>query len=88
MVFDLSRWSSPCGVMPSSYAKECCVRPCSSSSALLEFGGIGLAESMQLWERGERLAASCQRSLDGARAKVAAAWEAARSADQDESARS
>ena len=54
----------------------------------LESGGIGLAESMQLWERGKRLAASCQRSLDGARAKVAAAWEAARSADQDESARS
>lgn len=36
----------------------------------LETGGASLAESMRLWERGEQLAAICQRWLDGARAKV------------------
>ncbi|MDO5500729.1 MAG: exodeoxyribonuclease VII small subunit [Propionibacteriaceae bacterium] len=36
----------------------------------LEAGGASLAESMQLWERGEKLADICQRWLDGARAKV------------------
>lgn len=36
----------------------------------LEAGGASLAESMQLWERGEKLAEICQRWLDGARAKV------------------
>lgn len=42
----------------------------------LESGGVGLAESMQLWERGEKLAAICQQWLDGAKAKVAAARQA------------
>ena len=36
----------------------------------LESGGVPLAESMQLWERGEQLAAICQQWLDGAKAKV------------------
>lgn len=39
----------------------------------LESGGVPLAESMQLWERGERLAAICQQWLDGAKAKVESA---------------
>lgn len=39
----------------------------------LESGGVPLAESLALWERGEQLAALCQSFLDGARAKVAAA---------------
>ena len=38
----------------------------------LESGGVPLAESMQLWERGEQLAAICQQWLDGAKAKVEA----------------
>jgi exodeoxyribonuclease VII small subunit len=38
--------------------------------AQLESGGVPLAESMQLWERGEKLAAICQQWLDGAKAKV------------------
>ncbi len=50
----------------------------------LESGGTGLAESMQLWERGEQLAAICQTWLDGAKAKVAAAREAALNAEADE----
>ena len=39
----------------------------------LESGGVPLAESLALWERGEQLAALCQSFLDGARATVAAA---------------
>ncbi len=36
----------------------------------LEAGGATLAESMQLWERGEKLAEVCQKWLDGARARI------------------
>jgi len=43
----------------------------------LESGGVPLAESMALWERGEKLAAICQSHLDGARAKIAQARTAA-----------
>lgn len=43
----------------------------------LESGGASLAESMELWERGEKLATTCQTWLDGARAKVDAARKAA-----------
>lgn len=39
----------------------------------LESGGVPLAESMALWERGEKLAALCQKYLDDARAQVAKA---------------
>jgi exodeoxyribonuclease VII small subunit len=42
----------------------------------LESGGVPLAESLALWERGEQLATLCQSLLDGARAKVAAARSA------------
>lgn len=36
----------------------------------LESGGVPLADSLALWERGERLAAVCERWLDDARARV------------------
>lgn len=49
--------------------------------AKLESGEASLAESMQLWERGEKLAATCQQWLDGARAKVDAARAAHDSQD-------
>jgi exodeoxyribonuclease VII small subunit len=39
----------------------------------LESGGGTLEESLALWERGEQLAAICQRWLDGAKAKLDAA---------------
>ncbi len=39
----------------------------------LEAGGITLEESLALWERGEELAAICQKWLDGARARLDAA---------------
>lgn len=41
----------------------------------LEQGGTPLAESLALWERGEELAAVCQRALEGARKKLDAALE-------------
>ena len=49
----------------------------------LESGGVPLDESLALWERGEELAAVCQRWLDGARARVEAA-RAGREAPEDE----
>ena len=39
----------------------------------LEAGGLTLEQSLELWERGERLAAVCGEWLDGARARLAAA---------------
>ena len=36
----------------------------------LEQGGTSLAVSLALWERGEELAKVCQRSLEGARARL------------------
>jgi exodeoxyribonuclease VII small subunit len=39
----------------------------------LEAGGVGLEESLDLWERGEALARICQEWLDGARERLDAA---------------
>lgn len=39
----------------------------------LEAGGLTLEESLALWERGEELAAVCQRWLDSARTRLDAA---------------
>jgi exodeoxyribonuclease VII small subunit len=36
----------------------------------LEAGGLSLEESLALWERGEALAAVCERWLAGARARL------------------
>lgn len=38
----------------------------------LEAGGLTLEQSLELWERGERLAAICGRLLEGARARLSA----------------
>lgn len=48
----------------------------------LEAGGLTLEQSLDLWERGEKLAAICSEWLDGARARLTTAM-AAREADQD-----
>lgn len=50
--------------------------------ATLESGGLGLEESLKLWERGEKLAAICQEWLDGARAKLESASQLASKADE------
>ncbi|MVO83378.1 exodeoxyribonuclease VII small subunit [Streptomyces sp. p1417] len=53
----------------------------------LEAGGTTLEESLALWERGEELAATCRRWLDGARARLDAALadaDADDDAEQDE----
>ena len=47
----------------------------------LEAGGLTLEQSLELWERGERLASVCGEWLDGARARLAAAM-----AERDEPA--
>ena len=39
----------------------------------LEAGGLTLEQSLQLWERGEQLAAICEDWLEGARARLATA---------------
>lgn len=44
----------------------------------LESGGVPLADSMNLWKRGEQLARICQSWLDGAKQTI----EQARQADQ------
>jgi exodeoxyribonuclease VII small subunit len=52
----------------------------------LESGGVPLDESLKLWERGEELAAICQRWLDGARARVDAARRARTDEPEDQPA--
>ena len=42
----------------------------------LEAGGLSLEQSLELWERGERLAAICGEWLEGARARLTAAMAA------------
>jgi exodeoxyribonuclease VII small subunit len=49
----------------------------------LEAGGLTLEQSLDLWERGEKLAAICTEWLDGARARLTAAMAAA---DPDDAA--
>jgi exodeoxyribonuclease VII small subunit len=48
----------------------------------LEAGGLTLEQSLDLWERGEKLAAICSEWLDGARARLTTAM-AARDTAQD-----
>lgn len=50
----------------------------------LESGGVPLADSMALWERGEHLAKICQGHLDGAKAQVAKAREAEVDVEDDD----
>ena len=48
----------------------------------LEAGGLTLEQSLELWERGERLAAICTEWLEGARARMTTAT-AQRAAEPD-----
>ena len=50
----------------------------------LEAGGLTLEQSLELWERGERLAGVCGEWLDGARARLAAAMAKRDGPDQAE----
>ena len=47
----------------------------------LEAGGLTLEQSLDLWERGEKLAAVCAEWLDGARARLTTAMAARESTD-------
>ena len=53
----------------------------------LEAGGLTLEQSLELWERGERLAAVCEEWLDGARARLAAAMAQRDDAGRDDAGR-
>jgi exodeoxyribonuclease VII small subunit len=50
----------------------------------LEAGGLTLEQSLELWERGERLAAVCEEWLDGARARLAAAMAQRDDSERDD----
>jgi exodeoxyribonuclease VII small subunit len=50
----------------------------------LEAGGLTLEQSLDLWERGEKLAAICSEWLDGARARLSTAMAARDTTDEDE----
>jgi exodeoxyribonuclease VII small subunit len=49
----------------------------------LEAGGLTLEQSLDLWERGEKLAAICSEWLDGARARLTTAMADRDKTDQD-----
>jgi exodeoxyribonuclease VII small subunit len=51
----------------------------------MEAGGLTLEQSLELWERGERLAAICEEWLEGARARLAAAMAQRSDAEPDPS---
>ena len=53
----------------------------------LEAGGLTLEQSLELWERGERLAAVCEEWLDGARARLATAMAQRDDPGRDDSRR-
>lgn len=48
----------------------------------LERGGLGLDESLALWERGELLAKRCTEHLEGARGRIEAALNAEEEEEQ------
>lgn len=48
----------------------------------LEAGGLTLEQSLELWERGEKLAATCAEWLEGARARLTAAMAARDDSEQ------
>jgi exodeoxyribonuclease VII small subunit len=49
----------------------------------LEAGGLTLEQSLELWERGEKLAAICAEWLEGARARLSTAMAKRDSDDTD-----
>ena len=53
-------------------------------SSAEEAGGLTLEQSLELWERGERLAGVCGEWLDGARARLTAAMAKRDDPDQAE----
>ena len=53
----------------------------------LEAGGLTLEQSLDLWERGEKLAAICGEWLDGARARLTAVMAARDNSEAQESAK-
>jgi exodeoxyribonuclease VII small subunit len=52
--------------------------------AKLEAGGLGLEESLKLWERGEAVAAICQERLEGVRKRLDAARQDSAAAEESD----
>jgi len=50
----------------------------------LEAGGLSLEQSLELWEKGERLAKVCERHLEGARERIEAALASVETDDDTE----
>ena len=50
----------------------------------LEAGGLGLEESLKLWERGEALAVICQERLEGVRKRLETAGQDAAATESNE----
>ena len=50
----------------------------------LEAGGLSLEDSLALWERGEALAAVCERHLAGARERVDRALASVENPEEDQ----
>lgn len=53
----------------------------------LEAGGLTLEQSLDLWERGEKLAAICGEWLDGARARLTAVMAARDNSEEQQAAK-
>ncbi len=63
----------PDGTDPGSLGYEAARDELAEVVRRLEAGGLALEESLALWERGEQLAAVCERHLAGARERIEAA---------------
>lgn len=61
---------NPTDVPASQLGYEACRDELIDVVRLLEQGGLGLDESLRLWERGEQLATRCEEHLAGARQRV------------------
>ena len=72
--------SAPKAADPPDYEKS--VAELAEIVRKLETGDVPLSAAMELWERGEQLAASCTAWLDGAKARIEAARKDPR--DEDE----
>jgi exodeoxyribonuclease VII small subunit len=57
---------------PDAYSFEAARDELLTIVSRLEEGNVTLDESLDLWERGEKLAARCQEILEGARDRIAA----------------
>ena len=63
---------SSAGTDPASLGYEAARDELTEVVRRLEAGGLSLEDALALWERGEQLAAACERHLAGARERIEA----------------